>query len=38
VLEVMEAVQRSSDEGRHIAIDSRPERPAISRRTSCPAI
>ncbi len=28
VLEVMEAVQRSSDEGRHIAIDSRPERPA----------
>jgi predicted dehydrogenase len=29
VLEVMEAVQRSSDEGRHIAIDSRPERPAM---------
>jgi predicted dehydrogenase len=28
VLEVMEAMQRSSDEGRHIAIDSRPERPA----------
>ncbi|MCB1501126.1 MAG: Gfo/Idh/MocA family oxidoreductase [Bauldia sp.] len=29
VLEVMEAVQRSSDEGRHIAIESRPERPAM---------
>lgn len=29
VLEVMEAVQRSSDEGRHIAIDSRPARPAM---------
>jgi len=29
VLEVMEAVQRSSDEGRHITIDSRPERPAM---------
>ena len=29
VLEVMEAVQRSSDEGRHIAIDTRPERPAM---------
>ncbi|MCB1487115.1 MAG: Gfo/Idh/MocA family oxidoreductase [Bauldia sp.] len=28
VLEVMEAFQRSSDEGRHIAIESRPERPA----------
>jgi predicted dehydrogenase len=29
VLEVMEAVQRSSDEGRHITIESRPERPAM---------
>ena len=29
VLEVMEAVQRSSDEGRHITIASRPERPAM---------
>ncbi len=29
VLEVMEAIQRSSDEGRHIAIESRPERPAM---------
>ena len=29
VLEVMEAVQRSSDEGRHVAIESRPERPAM---------
>jgi predicted dehydrogenase len=29
VLEVMEAVQRSSDEGRHIPIESRPERPAM---------
>ncbi len=29
VLEVMEAVQRSSDEGRHIVIESRPERPAM---------
>ena len=29
VLEVMEAVQRSSDEGRHIAIDSKPARPAM---------
>jgi predicted dehydrogenase len=29
VLEVMEAVQRSSDEGRHIDIESRPERPAV---------
>lgn len=28
VLEVMEAIQRSSDEGVHIAIESRPERPA----------
>ncbi|MCP4385482.1 MAG: Gfo/Idh/MocA family oxidoreductase [Hyphomicrobiales bacterium] len=28
VLEVMEAFQRSSDEGIHIAIESRPERPA----------
>jgi predicted dehydrogenase len=29
VLEVMEAFQRSSDEGRHIAIDSQPKRPAM---------
>ena len=29
VLEVMEAVQRSSDEGRHVTIESRPERPAM---------
>lgn len=29
VLEVMEAVQRSSDEGRHIAIASQPARPAM---------
>jgi len=29
VLEVMEAVQRSSDEGRHIVVASRPERPAL---------
>ena len=29
VLEVMEAVQRSSDEGRHITTTSRPERPAM---------
>ena len=29
VLEVMEAFQRSSDEGRHIAIETRPERPAM---------
>jgi hypothetical protein len=29
VLEVMEAVQRSSDGGRHITIESRPERPAM---------
>jgi len=29
VLEVMEAVQRSSDEGRHVAIESRLERPAM---------
>ena len=29
VLEVMEAVQRSSDEGRHVAIESRPARPAM---------
>jgi predicted dehydrogenase len=29
VLEVMEAVQRSSDEGRHIGIESRQERPAM---------
>jgi hypothetical protein len=29
VLEVMEAVQRSSDEGRYIVIESRPERPAM---------
>jgi len=29
VLEVMEAVQRSSDEGRHIAVASRPARPAM---------
>jgi len=29
VLEVMEAVQRSSDEGRLIAIESRPTRPAM---------
>ena len=29
VLEVMEAVQRSSDEGRHITITSQPERPAM---------
>jgi predicted dehydrogenase len=29
VLEVMEAVQRSSDEGRHIRIESRPDRPAM---------
>lgn len=29
VLEVMEAVQRSSDEARHIAIDSKPARPAM---------
>ena len=29
VLEVMEAVQRSSDEGRHITIETRPERPAM---------
>jgi predicted dehydrogenase len=29
VLEVMEAVQRSSDEGRHIDITTRPERPAM---------
>ncbi|MDQ0473328.1 Gfo/Idh/MocA family protein [Labrys wisconsinensis] len=28
VLEVMEAFQRSSDEGRHIAIETRPARPA----------
>lgn len=28
VLEVMEAFQRSSDEGRHVVIESRPERPA----------
>jgi predicted dehydrogenase len=28
VLEVMEGFQRSSDEGRHIEISSRPERPA----------
>ena len=28
VLEVMEAFQRSSDEGRHIAMTTRPERPA----------
>lgn len=28
VLEVMEAVQRSSDEGAHVTIESRPERPA----------
>jgi predicted dehydrogenase len=28
VLEVMDALGRSSDEGRHIAIDSRPARPA----------
>ncbi len=27
VLEVMEAFQRSSDAGRHITIESRPERP-----------
>jgi predicted dehydrogenase len=29
VLEVMEAFQRSSDEGRHITIESRPARPAM---------
>jgi predicted dehydrogenase len=29
VLEVMEAFQRSSDEGRHIAITTKPERPAM---------
>jgi predicted dehydrogenase len=29
VLEVMEAVQRSSDDGRNIDIESRPERPAM---------
>lgn len=29
VLEVMEAFQRSSDEGRHITIESQPERPAM---------
>ena len=29
VLEVMEAFQRSSDEGRHIVIESRPARPAM---------
>jgi predicted dehydrogenase len=29
VLEVMEAVQRSSDEGRHITIDTQPARPAM---------
>jgi predicted dehydrogenase len=29
VLEVMEAFQRSSDEGRHIEITTRPERPAM---------
>ena len=29
VLEVMEAFQRSSDTGRHIRIESRPERPAV---------
>ncbi len=29
VLEVMEAVQRSSDNGRHVAIESRAERPAM---------
>jgi predicted dehydrogenase len=29
VLEVMEAMQRSSDQGRHIPIDSRPARPAM---------
>lgn len=29
VLEVMEAFQRSSDEGRHIEMTSRPERPAM---------
>ena len=29
VLEVMEAVQRSADEGRHITIDTQPARPAM---------
>jgi predicted dehydrogenase len=29
VLEVMEAFQRSSDEGRHIVVQTRPERPAM---------
>ena len=29
VLEVMEAIQTSSDDGRHVAIESRPERPAM---------